>query len=141
MIRRPPRSTLFPYTTLFRSFHGDLSRNRLSVQCSGTKPPPAHSFDRLFVEAHSQTLPHEDVIGLSVFPDHNHQQDDTLSLRSPRFLREARFRVVDDLRYAHSASSCRIDSGRTRSRVRPNRIPDTVTTAIANPGRAAGAIR
>src|SRR3712207_8271879 len=28
MIRRPPRSTLFPYTTLFRSSHGG---NRLSV--------------------------------------------------------------------------------------------------------------
>src|SRR3712207_8613460 len=25
MIRRPPRSTLFPYTTLFRSFQGDLA--------------------------------------------------------------------------------------------------------------------
>src|SRR2546430_10059429 len=25
MIRRPPRSTLFPYTTLFRSLSGDLS--------------------------------------------------------------------------------------------------------------------
>src|ERR1039458_3890592 len=25
MIRRPPRSTLFPYTTLFRSFHGELT--------------------------------------------------------------------------------------------------------------------
>src|SRR3712207_7921755 len=25
MIRRPPRSTLFPYTTLFRSIHGDLA--------------------------------------------------------------------------------------------------------------------
>src|SRR5436305_14700720 len=24
MIRRPPRSTLFPYTTLFRSRHGDF---------------------------------------------------------------------------------------------------------------------
>src|SRR3989337_4271173 len=24
MIRRPPRSTLFPYTTLFRSLHGAL---------------------------------------------------------------------------------------------------------------------
>src|SRR3712207_8128332 len=24
MIRRPPRSTLFPYTTLFRSIEGDL---------------------------------------------------------------------------------------------------------------------
>src|SRR2546426_7236395 len=28
MIRRPPRSTLFPYTTLFRS-EGDLVRRRL----------------------------------------------------------------------------------------------------------------
>src|SRR4051794_41699252 len=26
MIRRPPRSTLFPYTTLFRSFRADLHR-------------------------------------------------------------------------------------------------------------------
>src|SRR5258705_8220887 len=26
MIRRPPRSTLFPYTTLFRSVHGDWDR-------------------------------------------------------------------------------------------------------------------
>src|SRR5256885_13191713 len=24
MIRRPPRSTLFPYTTLFRSWHGSI---------------------------------------------------------------------------------------------------------------------
>src|SRR2546426_5159508 len=28
MIRRPPRSTLFPYTTLFRSRAGQLSRYR-----------------------------------------------------------------------------------------------------------------
>src|SRR5256885_11699091 len=28
MIRRPPRSTLFPYTTLFRSLVGDLERAR-----------------------------------------------------------------------------------------------------------------
>src|SRR2546430_12138214 len=27
MIRRPPRSTLFPYTTLFRSLVADVSRN------------------------------------------------------------------------------------------------------------------
>src|SRR2546425_8944078 len=25
MIRRPPRSTLFPYTTLFRSYHPDIT--------------------------------------------------------------------------------------------------------------------
>src|SRR2546427_1692314 len=29
MIRRPPRSTLFPYTTLFRSFRGNRVRGRL----------------------------------------------------------------------------------------------------------------
>src|SRR2546427_9730903 len=32
MIRRPPRSTLFPYTTLFRSFRGQAGRLLLSVQ-------------------------------------------------------------------------------------------------------------
>src|SRR5437667_4667487 len=29
MIRRPPRSTLFPYTTLFRSLRGTASSRRL----------------------------------------------------------------------------------------------------------------
>src|SRR2546430_11857865 len=29
MIRRPPRSTLFPYTTLFRSSEGNQSRRRM----------------------------------------------------------------------------------------------------------------
>src|SRR3712207_7657518 len=29
MIRRPPRSTLFPYTTLFRSHHARLGVDRL----------------------------------------------------------------------------------------------------------------
>src|SRR5256884_8783325 len=36
MIRRPPRSTLFPYTTLFRS--------TISSECSGRKPRPARNF-------------------------------------------------------------------------------------------------
>src|SRR2546422_3050033 len=31
MIRRPPRSTLFPYTTLFRSDQGSVYRIRLDV--------------------------------------------------------------------------------------------------------------
>src|SRR2546430_6823140 len=30
MIRRPPRSTLFPYTTLFRSFGHPIEQGRLS---------------------------------------------------------------------------------------------------------------
>src|SRR3712207_7287853 len=31
MIRRPPRSTLFPYTTLFRSVHCGIRRSRLDL--------------------------------------------------------------------------------------------------------------
>src|SRR5258708_16870506 len=31
MIRRPPRSTLFPYTTLFRSLHPDYRSTKLAL--------------------------------------------------------------------------------------------------------------
>src|SRR2546421_8886314 len=37
MIRRPPRSTLFPYTTLFRSFE----RRRRSRRAGGRRAAPA----------------------------------------------------------------------------------------------------
>src|SRR3712207_8958814 len=49
MIRRPPRSTLFPYTTLFRSDVFDRSRARLPdlrqirrVLLAGQHLPPQH---------------------------------------------------------------------------------------------------
>src|SRR5256885_9877299 len=41
MIRRPPRSTLFPYTTLFRSCHGTVGRSR-----QGPLPGSIRSFGR-----------------------------------------------------------------------------------------------
>src|SRR2546425_1116323 len=43
MIRRPPRSTLFPYTTLFRSHNRDLTPGDLSGRGGGaplTLPSP-----------------------------------------------------------------------------------------------------
>src|SRR5438876_9187931 len=56
MIRRPPRSTLFPYTTLFRSDRqhvGEIHRERIrrllaqperyDVLCSATSPTVARS--------------------------------------------------------------------------------------------------
>src|SRR2546430_10548970 len=40
MLRRPPRSTLFPYTTLFRSRHRTLQpRLRLRPHRMGSRPP------------------------------------------------------------------------------------------------------
>src|SRR2546429_7385850 len=43
MIRRPPRSTLFPYTTLFRSLqHRCCPRSRLQLLRRGAPPRLAH---------------------------------------------------------------------------------------------------
>src|SRR3989475_5059377 len=39
MIRRPPRSTLFPYTTLFRSLTGPAVAGR--ARAGGSQPVPA----------------------------------------------------------------------------------------------------
>src|SRR3712207_7534850 len=39
MIRRPPRSTLFPYTTLFRSFPGRMAEAALWSDLTGTDRP------------------------------------------------------------------------------------------------------
>src|SRR5438270_4853763 len=49
MIRRPPRSTLFPYTTLFRSRAGHSRRAR---QSAGLK---RHGLDRDFARTHCAT--------------------------------------------------------------------------------------
>src|SRR2546430_5102128 len=43
MIRRPPRSTLFPYTTLFRSLATDLDRRRSPSSSVGSRPSGARS--------------------------------------------------------------------------------------------------
>src|SRR5690349_22663874 len=41
MIRRPPRSTLFPYTTLFRSPSGAIETSTWSPSAPHTTRPPA----------------------------------------------------------------------------------------------------
>src|SRR5690349_23331633 len=43
MLRRPPRSTLFPYTTLFRSQHSEKEARTGSVRNRGVVPDRASS--------------------------------------------------------------------------------------------------
>src|SRR2546421_1676379 len=45
MIRRPPRSTLFPYTTLFRSRSSDASQPYLPLLWNGSHLPPSTRHD------------------------------------------------------------------------------------------------
>src|SRR5258708_17136723 len=59
MIRRPPRSTLFPYTTLFRS---QTARNAGTWICGVTYGFGSHRFDEfppdLLVDNLTELLPH-----------------------------------------------------------------------------------
>src|SRR2546425_6214852 len=58
MIRRPPRSTLFPYTTLFRSLgcEGTKQLDRLGWELSGAVAGHAETPDQLRSEEHTSEL-------------------------------------------------------------------------------------
>src|SRR5256885_10230343 len=73
MIRRPPRSTLFPYTTLFRSYmslrpgnSGDLRRlwSRLGVPLIPTLRPIGGADPRQPIARHHVHHPKPDVHGV-----------------------------------------------------------------------------
>src|SRR3712207_7841252 len=46
MIRRPPRSTLFPYTTLFRSVRKNLGKGTLPPKQGHSESKPQHGRGR-----------------------------------------------------------------------------------------------
>src|SRR3712207_8077621 len=49
MIRRPPRSTLFPYTTLFRSGYYQAGQSCISVQRVFVQDSVAESFNKKLI--------------------------------------------------------------------------------------------
>src|SRR5256885_10705074 len=76
MIRRPPRSTLFPYTTLFRSIH-TTQQHRVFLRCE------------IGVEARTQFRIHftqgwlADPPDLILFHLHTRSEEHTSELQSP----------------------------------------------------------
>src|SRR6266852_7280477 len=56
MIRRPPRSTLFPYTTLFRSHSRDLRRRHPPTGTRASPRPCPAAFSRLALDRKSTRL-------------------------------------------------------------------------------------
>src|SRR2546425_10542875 len=92
MIRRPPRSTLFPYTTLFRSIYRDNSKRSQPLNEGGAKegkkPPTAAATEpvqrELFGRQQREKMPverasvthklsvggHEGYITVGLYDDH-----------------------------------------------------------------------
>src|SRR5688572_31597163 len=60
MIRRPPRSTLFPYTTLFRSLlatqvsWSEQAEHVLATKCTKDTKPATHPLDTLLKQVRSE---------------------------------------------------------------------------------------
>src|SRR5258707_8537973 len=54
MIRRPPRSTLFPYTTLFRSLTKDPLHRKLTGALRGHLVPPSQKMPYPFFNMRSE---------------------------------------------------------------------------------------
>src|SRR2546425_4393701 len=85
MIRRPPRSTLFPYTTLFRSHHEKLVQVRTQ---DGEEPHPSKQRHvRVFrqrqhatVELDQAQIAVEEVVG------HRRSEEHTSELQSLAYL-------------------------------------------------------
>src|SRR5437764_6910040 len=73
MIRRPPRSTLFPYTTLFRSARMRRSTPPLAATDLALPPPSARGTRR----------PRQDPAG---FPAPRRSEEHTSELQSPMYL-------------------------------------------------------
>src|SRR3712207_7928722 len=75
MIRRPPRSTLFPYTTLFRSSHQE-SRTRNA----GRERGPVER------QRESKPVRHRSLTGHPREPHHPRSEEHTSELQSRQYL-------------------------------------------------------
>src|SRR5256885_10857986 len=77
MIRRPPRSTLFPYTTLFRSrvrAHQGVDQPTMKARCVAR----CLERDRVLLDARGTK-----IIGETADRDHQRSEEHTSELQSP----------------------------------------------------------
>src|SRR5438034_7287337 len=76
MIRRPPRSTLFPYTTLFRSLPRPRPEARPSRRAQGAPPRPCGRPRRRSEEHTSELQSHSDLVCRLLLEKKKHKTGD-----------------------------------------------------------------
>src|SRR3712207_8433482 len=87
MIRRPPRSTLFPYTTLFRSPKNTHWPNALPQQRTASEPEP-RAATRANGRSHARAFTRWTTNGLmaNTFRDCHRSEEHTSELQSRQYL-------------------------------------------------------
>src|SRR3712207_6873426 len=88
MIRRPPRSTLFPYTTLFRSRISSSRRARMASVGVCTRPSdtaPSNAVRRRIVAARVAFMPTTQSAS-DRDPQHRRSEEHTSELQSRQYL-------------------------------------------------------
>src|SRR5690242_20851817 len=93
MLRRPPRSTLFPYTTLFRSHRGRLPARQAAFRRCGGRIPGLHRRDRKSTRLNSSHM----SISYAVFclKKKNEEEERATEKTESRMRRRQRERVAD----------------------------------------------
>src|SRR3712207_9397507 len=98
MIRRPPRSTLFPYTTLFRSFGGlvsetfafDAHRSQPESACQLHHIGEPHAAWRAFADQQTEVVvlrrPDRQVSAIVQHKQHDRSEAHTSELQSRQYL-------------------------------------------------------
>src|SRR2546427_1632768 len=102
MIRRPPRSTLFPYTTLFRS----TNRERLTVPCSSSPNNTTKTYlERLFripqpnierSEEHTSELQSQSNLVCRLLLEKKKKNNEEISLRDVNSF------IIEDCKHEHA---------------------------------------
>src|SRR3712207_6874456 len=82
MIRRPPRSTLFPYTTLFRSLVGQLARRQAVTNPERT----VYSIKRFMGRRYSDVKTEAGRVGYQVKSGPGRSEEHTSELQSRQYL-------------------------------------------------------
>src|SRR5256885_9721967 len=83
MIRRPPRSTLFPSTTLFRSWSLNTDTPLPPDEPAGENPPDGAMIDYFLAEDSPVTLEIKDTKGNLVRRYSSRSEEHTSELQSP----------------------------------------------------------
>src|SRR5256885_11011921 len=140
MIRRPPRSTLFPYTTLFRS--ADHEGPNLTIRVNPEIAKALKTRESMLIDELEQTS-HKHIIIQSDATLHWEQRSEehTSELQSPcnlvcRLLLEKKkitVHMIDEGAERHAASLVRLAAVSARSHQcagegRPHRSPDHTTS-------------